>query len=183
MLRLLAKRWAKLRYRFQEEVKSETLSINARSSERTAEKMKLFIQQLQAKADAADAQALGMEDNIKAVDEKMSKGFWQCEGGHEEPISAAFGGVELEISRTCCSCQKSMKMVRTDLLTGQEQYENEKERKEVERMAEGARQKSAEIRTEIKRHEADIENHLAIAKSFNDQAKRTRDFAELLREL
>ena len=27
------------------------------------------------------------------------------------------------------------------------------------------------------------ENHFAIAKSFNDQAKRTQDFAKLLREL
>ena len=34
-----------------------------------------------------------------------------------------------------------------------------------------------------KRQQADIENHLAISKSFNDQAKRTRDFAALLREI
>ena len=141
MLTFLARRWAKLRYRFQEEVKTETLLINARSSERTAEKTKLFIQQLQAMGDATDAQAAAIEQNIKEVDEKMMAGFWQCENGDEEPISTAFAGIELEISRTCSSCKKPMKMIRTDLLTGQEKYENEKERREVEKMADGARQR------------------------------------------
>jgi hypothetical protein len=180
---LIAKWWAKRRYIWQEQLKAETLLINARSSERAAEKIKAFIQQLQAKADVADAQATSLEQSIKEVDEKMSMGFWQCDNGHEEKISTAFAGIELEIARNCSRCHKPMKMVRTDLLTGQEQYENEKERREVEKMAEASRQEAAAIRKEIEHQQADIENHLAIAKSFNDQAKRTHDFAALLREL
>jgi hypothetical protein len=81
----IAKWWAKLRYIWQEQVKAETLLINARASERTAEKVKAFIQQLHAKAEAADGQASTLEQGIKDVDEKMAKGFWQCENGHESP--------------------------------------------------------------------------------------------------
>ena len=66
---------------------------------------------------------------------------------------------------------KPMKLVRTDLLTGQEKYENEKERRDVEKMAEGARQEAAAIRKEIDRQQGEIDNHYAIAKSFNDHAK------------
>lgn len=185
MLKALARRWAKLRYRFNEEVKAETLLINARSSERTAEKTKLFVQQLEAKAEATDAQAASLEQGIKEVDEKMTTGFWQCEQGHEPAMSATKPDViDGKIGDgTCPECQGKLKWASLATMNGQEKYENEKERREVEKMAEGSRQQAAEIRTEIKRREADIENHLAIAKSFNDQAKRTRDFAELLREL
>jgi uncharacterized protein YfcZ (UPF0381/DUF406 family) len=186
MLTFLARRWAKLRYRFQEEVKTETLLINARSSERTAEKTKLFIAQLRAKADAADAQAAAIEQNIKEVDEKMFLGFWQCENGHEASEvegSDPDHNLSTDPNSRICKCGKRMKFISSESMTGQEKYENEKERREVEKLADGARQQAAEIRTEIKRQEGEIENHLAIAKSFNDQAKRTRDFAQLLREL
>ncbi len=43
--------------------------------------------------------------------------------------------------------------------------------------------RAAAIRKEIDRQQGEIDNHYAIAKSFNDQAKRTQDFAKLLREL
>jgi hypothetical protein len=181
---IFAKWFAKRRYIWQEQLKAETLSINARSSERTVEKLKAFIQQLQAKADAADAQALSLEQGIKEVDEKMAAGFWQCENGHEWKPTTAFAGIEIQLPpKECYECHEPVKLIKVATMSGQEKYENEKERREVEKMAEGARQEAAAIRKEIERQQADIDNHLAIAKSFNDQAKRTRDFAELLREL
>jgi hypothetical protein len=114
---------------------------------------------LQGKADAADAQASTLEQGVKDVDEKMAKGLFECKGGHEIQFIRGKKSVKqiAEDEKFCTGCGKPTKLVRTDLLTGQEKYDNEKERREVEKMAEASRQ-AAQIRKEIERQQGDIEN-------------------------
>jgi cobalamin biosynthesis Mg chelatase CobN len=169
MIRAYAKWKAKLEYVLKEEKEAAVLELNARAAQYHAGKRREEIKKLTAEADAIEA-------SIKRVDELQEKGYWLCENGHEEPQSTAFAGVELEISRTCSTCAKPMKLIRRDLMSRQEQYKSAKERKEAQQMADANRKA-------VKDHEEQIKGHEDTARTFRAQVQRTREFAELLRKL
>ena len=169
MIRIFAQWWARKKYVFREEMDAALKDLNASAAQYRAGERREAITKLTAEADAIEA-------SIKEADAKMAKGFWLCECGRDEPIGTAFGGVELEISRKCGACQKDMKLIRTDLMTGQEKYEAEKERKEAQQMADANRKAAAD-------HEEQIKGHEDTAAMFRKQAQQTREFADLLRKL
>jgi hypothetical protein len=123
MIRALAQWAAKKYYFFNQEYQAGIADLHAGLSLKLASEKRALIETLTREADAIEA-------NIKSVDEKLAAGYWECENGHEEPIGTAFSGVELEIARTCSTCRQPMKLARRDLMTGQEKYESDKERKE-----------------------------------------------------
>lgn len=79
MIRVLAKWWAKRQYIWKQEVEAATAELHAGLSLKLATEKRAQIEQLNKEADAIDA-------NIKAVDEKLAKGYWECESGHEKTV-------------------------------------------------------------------------------------------------
>jgi len=175
MIRMYARWKSKLDYLLKQEKEAAFLELNARAALYRAGERRQEITALTAQADAIDK-------SVKEVDEKMEKGFFLCEDGYECDASGYGGDLfKPEIaaalaSKSCEKCGKPMKFVRTDLMTGQEKYEAEKERKEAVAMAEQNRKAVAE-------HEEAIKGHEETAKQFKAQAQRTRDFADILRKL
>ena len=76
MLRILAKIWAKLAYRFKYEKDAGTFAINARLAERRSAERRTLAEKLTTDAETIEA-------NIKSFAEKEERGFWECENGHE----------------------------------------------------------------------------------------------------
>src|ERR1019366_10131236 len=96
-----------------------------------------------------------MDARIKEVAEMEEKGFWLCDDGHEDakipPVPQDDG------HQITCSCGKPMKLVKRDQMTGQEKYESDKERKEVEAIL-------ADKRKAIEGQKAELENQQNTAK-------------------
>jgi|SRR5581483_619183 len=76
MLNLIAKRWAKTRYRFNQLTEAATNDLNAGLALRQEAKKRDLAARLTKDADEMDAR-------IKEVEEKLEKGFWECENGDE----------------------------------------------------------------------------------------------------
>jgi hypothetical protein len=169
MIRALAKWAAKKYYVFNQEFQASTADLHAGLSLRLAGEKRELIEKLNKEADDIEA-------NIKAVDEKLATGYWECENGHEEPQSTAFAEIELEIARQCSTCHKPMKMVRRDLMTGQEKYESDREKAEAQKIA-------TNKRAQAKAEEENAAGSEQTAKYFQDQAKNNRTIAERIRSL
>jgi hypothetical protein len=183
MIRILARWWAKRKYVWKEELDAALKDLNASAAQAQAGKRRKEVERLTAEAD-------GIEASIKEVGEKMAKGFWLCEDGHERADQCSCartgdvaivhsGGCQLNPKNGfvyCTTDGKPMKLVRTDLMTGQEKYESEKERKEAEKMADANRQA-------VKQHEEAIKGSEDTATVFRKQAQQAREFAELLTKL
>jgi hypothetical protein len=99
MFRFIAKWWAKLAYRMEYEQKAARFAMNADLSVRIAK-------ETQSLADKAKAEVAVMEKRVADFAAMEEKGYRLCENGHEEPMSTAFAGIELEIPRTRSKCQK-----------------------------------------------------------------------------
>ena len=177
MIRYFAKVWAKVRYVFNEEVAAANHEINANASAYRANERRQQIKELTSQADS-------IEERIKDLDEKQEKGYWLCEDGHEFDASGYEGDLaKPEVAaaiayghKKCATCGKPSNFIKRDLMTGQEKYESEKERKEAEQMMEG-------LRAQIQQQEENIKTHQEHEKAFRQQAQRTREFAGLLRKL
>jgi hypothetical protein len=89
---------------------------------------------------------------------------------------SAHGNEQEKPSVPCDKCDKGAMYVRRDQMTGQEQYESDKERKEAQQMADANRQA-------VKRHEEAIKGSEDTATMFRKQAQQAQEFAELLRKL
>jgi hypothetical protein len=76
MIRVLAKWAAKKHYVFSQELQAATADLHAGLSLKLATEKRAQIEQWNKEADEIDA-------NIKSVDEKLAKGHWECENGHE----------------------------------------------------------------------------------------------------
>ena len=182
MIRIIARFWAKKKYVWREELDAATKDLNASAAQYRAGERRQAIAKLNAEADAIDA-------NIKRVDELQEKGYWMCEDGHEKvacdlSLCREHEAMMCEECKTvaagdvlvCEQCKKPMKLIRRDLMTGQEKYESEKERREAQQMADANRKAAAD-------HEEQIKGHEDTAAMFRKQAKQSREFAELLRKL
>src|ERR1035441_3142051 len=140
MLNLIAKWWAKKRYVWAELSQAANLDLNASAAQYKANQRREEVKALTEQADAIEA-------NIKRLDELEEKGYWLCENGHENGDAILPEGAE---QRACPVCRKPAKYIRKDLMTGQEKYESEKERKEAVQMAEANRKEIPEIEEQIK---------------------------------
>jgi len=169
MFRIIAKWYAKRQYIWRQEVDAATNELNAGLSSKLSTEKRALIDQLYKEADDIDKR-------IEEFSKMETIGFWQCENGHEEHLSTAFAGVELEISRTCSTCEQPMKHTRRDLMTGQEQYESDKERKAAEDVADNKR-------AQAKAEEENADGSDKTAKYFRDLAKNNRHLADKIRKL
>lgn len=140
--------------------------LSAKVAERNAGLTKTLIAQLTKDADVMDAR-------IKDMAEMEEKGFWECEDGHETTIhDTAQDGSDI-----CSACRKKpAKFVKRDLMTGQEKYEADKDRKEAERLLAARRQ-------EIAAQEKELENQVATGKYFRGQAQSSRTLADNIRKV
>ena len=157
---------AKWSYVFRKYSESSMHELSARVAERSAKMTRDTIAQLTKDADE-------MEARIKQVAEMEEKGFWLCENGHEKEMARP---LENEPHNVCVECGKDVKWLKRSDMTGQEQYESDKDRKEAEKFA-------AAKRAEIASQEKDLENQEHTAKYFRGQAASSRQLAEALRKV
>jgi hypothetical protein len=194
MIRFFAKRYARVRYRFNQETEAASNDLNAGLATRLAKEKRTLVARLNAEADQMDAR-------ITEVGEMEEKGYWLCENGHEIQLSCHCAGNSGEAivhtaacplpddatkdgqpianavtSLRCDDCGKPMKYIRRDQMTGQEKYESDKERKEAEQIA-------ADKRAQADKLEANAKDFEGAAQNFMRQAAQSREFADLLRDL
>jgi len=167
MLRIMARWFAKKRYLWTQECEAATADLHAGLSLKLAAEKRAKIVQLNKEADDIDV-------NIKAVDDKLEKGYWECENGHE---------FTSEHSSGCTICvapergkRVSTKFVSLSTMTGQEKYESDKERKDAETMEENKRAQG-------KAEEEIVKGSEQTAKYFQDQAKNNRSISQKVRTL
>ena len=174
MIRLLAKWAARKYYIFSQEFQASTADLHAGLSLKLAAEKRALIETLNKDADEIEA-------NIKAVDEKLAAGYYECESGHETdkpllngtdsfscpfPMADKLNGV----------CAKPMKLVSLATMTGQEKYESDKERNEAQTIAANKREQA----------KAEVENAVGSEKAaqyFKGQAANNRQVADKIRAL
>jgi hypothetical protein len=169
MFRFIAKRWAKMSYVFRQHVEAATNDLNAGLATRTAADKRELVAQLTKEADVMDAR-------IKEVSEMEEKGFLLCENGHEFPMTTAFSGIDHLPMHDCPTCHQSLKGIKRSEMSGQEQYESDKERKEAEGIAQSKRDQA-------KAEEENAANSEKAATYFKDLAAKNRSVAEKIRKL
>jgi hypothetical protein len=167
MIRTLARWWARRKYVWKIEIEAVTQDLQADLSAQRAKEKRDLATQLRKEAD-------DMEIRVKQMAEMEEKGFWLCDDGHEKP-DAFIPETEGE-GRTCLDCHKPTKLIKRDQMTGQEQYESDKGRKEVETMI-------AEKRKLAEQHDTDAKGGDDTAKHFRGQAASSREVADRLRKL
>jgi hypothetical protein len=168
MFRFIARQWARIAYVFRQETEAATNEINAGLANRTAVERRGLIETLNKEADEMDAR-------IKEVCELEERGYWLCENGHEDtalPSVPQDPGHEIH----CPACAEPMKLIKRDLMTGQEKYESDKERKDAEDMAKSKREQA-------KAEEENAANGEKTAKYFHGLAENNRTIAERIRQL
>jgi hypothetical protein len=182
MIRTLARWWARRKYVWKIEIEAVTQDLQADLSAQRAKEKRDLAAQLRKESD-------DMETRVKQMAEMEEKGFWLCEEGHEWPnrCSCALPDVEpivhSEGCRLCsingvvkCQNGQPMKLIKRDQMIGQEQYESDKGRKEVETMI-------AEKRKLADQHDTDAKGGEDTAKHFRGQAASSREVADRLRKL
>jgi hypothetical protein len=174
MLRIFARWWAKRKYILSQELEAATQDLNANLALKLAGEKRALIEKLNKDADEIDA-------NIKSIDEKLDRGFWECENGHEmdtQPktgiLAEKFNGID--VTGPTCACGAPAKYIKRDQMTGQEKYESDKERKEAEKIAADKRAQAASEETNLTESER-------TAKYFRGLAANARTIAERIRDL
>src|ERR1700722_13202815 len=119
MIRLLAKRAARKHYVFSQEFQATTADLHAGLSLRLAGEKRALIEKLNKEAE-------DIETNIKAVDEMLEKGYWECENGHETVVSLGNTVVDSTGQIPLCACSTPKMLISMATMTGQEKYESDK---------------------------------------------------------
>lgn len=192
MIRFIAKRYAKARYRFKQEVEAETNELHAKLAERLAKEKRTNAAQLTKEAEQ-------MEARIKEVEEMENKGYYLCEDGHEaascdhapmpedykecddcakKPGSPYLCAdcLERRSPSICIQCGKPTKLIKRDQMTGQEKYESDKERGDAQDIA---KQKRDQAKAE---EDSAVESDKA-AKYFRSLSQNNRSVANKIRAL
>ena len=194
MFRIIAKWFAKRQYIWRQEIEAATNELNASLSSNLSVEKRDLIGRLNSEADDIDKR-IEMFSNMEML------GFWQCESGHEFHIACNCSGNEgvavihahdclLEgittengipalnehKSISCPQCAKPAEFIRRDRMTGQEQYESDKERKDAEQVA-------ANKRAQAKAEEENAEGSEKTAKYFRSLAQNNRILADKIRNL
>jgi hypothetical protein len=167
-LKLIAKRYAKARYQFNQLVEAETNELHAKLADRLAKEKRDAAAKFTKEADEMDAR-------IKEVSEMEEKGYWLCENGHEHPDNRA-DSVWPASGVLCgqCDYRVPMKFIKRDQMTGQEKYESDKERGEAEKIAKEKRQQA-------EAQEQSAQESDKAAKYFRSLAANNRSVAEKVR--
>lgn len=168
MLKFLANWRAKRRYVWKELFEAGIAELSAKAALKRAADTRDLVARMTKDADDIEAR-------IKEVTTMEENGFWMCEAGHESPLEYEEGSTIDTLTQTC-ECGAPAKLIKRETMTGQEKYESDKQRKEVETIL-------ANKRAEITAQESEIENQENTAKVFMKQANRGREFADLLRKL
>jgi hypothetical protein len=168
MLRIFARWWAKRKYIFSQESEAATNDLNAGLALKLAGEKRALVDRLKNEADEIDA-------NIKSMDEKLDKGFYECENGHENSEAQHATAEAFDIT-TCLQCQRPAKFIKRDLMTGQEKYESDKERKDAEKIA-------TDKRTQAAAEETNLAESERTAKYFKGLAANSRTIADRIRQL
>ena len=167
MIRSFAQWWARRKFIWKIEIEAVTQDLQAALSAQRAKEKRDLATQLRKEAD-------DMETRVTQMAAMEENGFWLCDDGHEKP-DAFIPETEGE-GRTCLDCHKPTKFIKRSEMTGQEQYESDKGRKEVETMI-------AEKRKLADQHDTDVKGGEDTAKHFRRQATSSREVADRLRKL
>jgi hypothetical protein len=168
MLKAFARWWARRRYIFKQDFEATLEELQAALSAQRAQEKRDAAAQL--RKDAED-----MESRVKEMAEMEERGFWLCENGHEHADVLLPETID-DLTRRCLECKSPAKLICRDLMTGQEKYESDKQRKEVETMIANKRQLAEQ-------YDKDAKGGDETAKHFTKQAASSRDVAERLRKL
>ena len=177
MIRTLARWWARRRYIFKQEFEAALEDLQAALSAQRAKEKRDLAAQLRKESD-------DMETRVKQMAEMEEKGFWLCDDGHEIPVSEGETRhkeqdeerIVHDVRQSCSQCGKEAKLIKRSDMTGQEQYESDKGRKEVETMI-------AEKRKLAEQHDTDAKGGDDTEKHFRRQAASSREVADRLRKL
>ncbi|HEY2471048.1 MAG TPA: hypothetical protein VGI45_24850 [Terracidiphilus sp.] len=167
MLKFITKRWAKIRYVFNQHVEAATNDLNASLALRTGDEKRTRAVSLKTEADEMDAR-------IKEVGALEERGYWLCENGHENTEAPAVP--QDEGHQITCVCGKLMKLIKRDLMAGQEKYESDKERGEAQKIADQKREQA-------KAEEDGAGESERTAKYFRNLAQGNRNVADKIRAL
>jgi hypothetical protein len=169
MVRFIAKIIAKWKYVYEQEVQAATAEINASLAGKTAFEKKKLVEQLTKEADDISKRITDMA----AMEEK---GFWTCENGHEQADAPAFfEGREVTLPK-CDICGKPLTLIKRELMSGQQQYESDKERKEAEKVA-------ADKLQQATAEQENVEGSEKTTQYFRSQAAMNRALADKIRNL
>ena len=166
MLKFIAARYAKIQYRFRQLTEAATNELHAKLADQLVKEHRDKAAQLTKEAEQMDAR-------IKEMDEKLDKGFWECENGHESP-SQFEEGAKVDTLTQTCECGSPAKLIKRSEMSGQEKYESDKERKEAEDIA-------TQKRAEAEQEEKSAQESEKAAQYFRGIAQNNRSVAEKLR--
>jgi hypothetical protein len=178
MLRALAKMWAKLSYVWQLEIEGSKSELNSKVAAQNAETSRKLALQLNAEAD-------GIDKNIEAEEERLEKGYWECENGHEAAkcdlgLCDEHEAMQCDECKTgtknCADCGKPMKLIKLSEMSGQEKYELDKQKKEAQGMV-------AEKRKMADQEVENVTNREQTAEMLAGNAENARSFADKIRAL
>jgi len=169
MIRSVAKWWATIAYRWKLESEAGTNEVNAGLAAKNAQAKRQLVDRLNKEADAIEAR-------VKQMVEMLEKGYWECEDGHEHPTASVPYGNTADAQWANCECGKPMKLISRATMSGKEQYESDKEREDVEKIA-------AERRAQAKEEEHNATQGEAAIKFFKEQAANARATADKVRKL
>jgi hypothetical protein len=166
MIRFIARRVAKLQYIWKLEIEGHTNEVNAQLAANRAQEKRAYIGQLNREAD-------DIEKNITEYALKEQLGYYVCDNGHE----AKFNGDVHAESQRCAECkQYPMKLIKRDLMTGQEKYESDKERDEAKTIATEKRKAAEAEATNVTEGEK-------TAEYFRGMANNSRIVADKIRHI
>jgi hypothetical protein len=175
MLRLIARRWAKIKYIFSQEVEAASNELNAKLAASLSAEKRALAARINKDADE-------IEQSIKDTDEKLEKGFWECENGHESDSMPNVRPAKDRVANLCVvnvngkECGAEVNIVRRSDMTGQEKYESDKERGEAQKIADSKRQQA-------KAEEENADNSERTGKYLQGLAQNNRTLAEKIRSL
>jgi hypothetical protein len=174
MIRVLAKWWAKKQYVWKQECEAATAELHAGLSQKLATEKRAQIEQLNNEAD-------GIDENIKAVDERLIAGYYECENAHETDKPFVNGTDSFScpfpmIGKLNGVCAKPTKFISAATMSGQEKYESDKERTEAQTIA-------ANKRAQAKAEEENATGSEETVKYFKKQAASNRQIADKIRAL
>ena len=193
MVRTIAKIIAKWKYVLSQEVEAATAELHAGLSLKLAAEKRAQIEQLNKEADDIYA-------NIKAVDEKLATGYWECENGHEFNAQCGCAGnaglalvhtkgcilerVTLQDGKptdpnavmSCPTCFKRAKFISAGTMSAQDKTQSDRERNEAQTIA-------ANKRAQAKAEEENVAGSEQTVQYFKKQAASNRQIADKIRTL
>ncbi|HMH13509.1 MAG TPA: hypothetical protein VK578_10415 [Edaphobacter sp.] len=156
-------------------MEAATSDLHAGLSLRLAGEKRTLIEQLNKDADEIEA-------NIKAMDEKLATGYWECENGHEMDEPARYEPTQnipesaKSMGVSYCKCGSTMRFIQRDQMTGQQKTQSDRERNEAQTIA-------ANKRATAKAEEENAVGSEKAAQYFKGQAANNRQVADKIRAL